>query len=146
MKKYMIVGLLAMVSINAYAKEITTHPEGDADFISFINQWNQNDDENLIIISEGERGDFLNYIDATPEILQIYSNKEKTAQFLSIKDPAQYIKPGKCLVNTIGYDILKEMAVENNGGADCSWRLFCGAEINYEAPYAVELCGNMVLD
>ncbi len=145
MKKYMLVVLLAITSVNAFAKEFTTHPEGDVDFITFINQQQQNWDENAIIISEGERGDFLNYIDETPEILQIYNNKEKTAMFLSIENPAQYIKPGKCLVNTIGYDILKEMAGDNEV-SNCSWRLFCGTEMNYDGFYAVELCGMMVAD
>ena len=145
MKKYMLAGLLAVVSVNVFAEEFTTHPEGDADFITFVNQQRQNWDENAVIISEGTRGDFLNYIDETPEILQIYNNKEKTAMFLSVENPAQYIKPGKCLVNTIGYDILKEMAGDNEV-SNCSWRLFCGTEMNYDGYYAVELCGDMVSD
>lgn len=135
----MLVGLLAITSVNAFAKEFTTHPEGDVDFITFINQMEQNRDENAII-SRGERGDFLEYIDETPEILQIYNNKEKTATFLSVENPAQYIKPGKCLVNTIGYVILLEMAGDNEV-SNCAWRLFCGTEMNYDGFYAVELCG-----
>ena len=145
MKKYILFSLLAVVSVSAFAEEFTTHPKGDADFITFVNQQRQNRDENAVIISEGTRGDFLNYIDETPEILQIYNNKEKTAMFLSVENPAQYIKPGKCLVNTIGYDILKEMAGDNEA-SNCSWRLFCGTEMNYDGFYAVELCGDMVSD
>ena len=143
MKKYMIMGLLTVISINAFAEEFTTHPEGDTDFVAFINQEDKESDEERIIISFGEQGDFLTYINETPEILQIYSNKEKTVKFLSIENPAQYIKPGKCLVNTIGYDILKEIGAKN---LDCSHRLFCGSEIDNGAPYAVELCGHMVAD
>ncbi|MBQ2017007.1 MAG: hypothetical protein II208_00580, partial [Alphaproteobacteria bacterium] len=88
MKKYILAGLLAVVSINAFAEEFTTHPEGDADFITFVNQERQNWDESSVIVSEGPRGDFLSYVDETPEILQIYNNKEKTAVFLSIENPA----------------------------------------------------------
>ena len=145
MKKYIFVGLFAFLSLNAFAEEFTTHPEGDADFVTFINQQRQNLEENSIVVSEGERGDFLYYIDETPEILQIYNDREKTAMFLSVENPAQYIKPGKCLVNTIGYDILKEMAVDDEF-SDCSWRLFCGTEMNYDGFYAIELCGKLVSD
>lgn len=147
MKKMFFILPIIVSAVTAFGQdqEFKTHPEGDADFVTFMNQYNQNWDENSIIISEGPRGDFLNYIEETPEILQIYNNKEKTAKFLSVENPAQYIKPGKCLVNTIGYDILKEMAVDNKV-SDCSWRLFCGSEIKGDGLYAVELCGNMVAD
>ena len=145
MKKYMIMGLLAAISANAFAEEFTTHPEGDADFVAFINQKNKESDEERIIISEGEQGDFLTYVNATPEILEIYNHKEKTAKFLSIENPAQYLKDGKCLVNTLGYDVLEKIGATGDA-LDCSWRLFCGSEMNYDAPYAVELCGRMVAD
>lgn len=137
-----IIGLLTLVSINSFAEEFTTHPEGDADFITFINVQRQNWEENAEIIAIGERGDFLTYIDETPEILEIYNNKEKTEMFLSTENPAQYIKPGKCLVNTIPYSILEEMGEDTN----CSWSVFCGTEMSYNAPYAIVLCGTMVQD
>ena len=146
MKKYMIFGLLATISINAFA---TTHPEGDEDFIAFVNQMDkeriEEDIEEIMVISDGERGDFLTYINATPEMLEIYNRKEKTAKFLSIENPAQYIKPGKCLLDTIGYDILEEMGATGKA-LECSWRLFCGSELNEDVPYAIELCGVMVED
>lgn len=147
-KMFFILPIIAFtISVSAYGQdqEFTTHPEGEADFVTFVNQQRQNWDENSIIISEGTRGDFLNYIDETPEILQIYNNKEKTAKFLSVENPAQYIKPGKCLLNTIGYNTMQEMAGDDEEG-NCSWRLFCGAEIKGDGLYAVELCGNMVAD
>ena len=156
MKKYVYIGgvlavfVAGMVATKMFnqnssvrgAQEFTTHPEGDADFVTFINQDRKNWDENANIISKGERGDFLNYTDETPEILQIYNNKEKTAKFLSIKNPGQYIKPGKCLVNTIPYDVLKE----TDARTYCFKRLFCGGELPSEDFYAVELCGIMVQD
>lgn len=146
MSLYKIAGVVSMIAVcsaGAIAEDFMTHPEGDADFVTFINIERQNWDENAIIINEGVRGDFLTYVDETPEILEIYNNKEKTAMFLSIENPEQYIKPGKCLVNTIGHDILKEMAGDGEV-SDCSWRLFCGSEIDYDSFYAVELCGWMV--
>lgn len=145
MRKYAFVGLLSLVSVNAFAEDFMSQPKGDADFVTFVNQQRQNWDEYSIIIGEGPRGDFLNYIDATPEILQIYNNKEKTVNFLSVENPGQYIKPGKCLVNTIGYAVLEEMAGDGKV-SDCAWRLFCGTEINTNEFYAVELCGMMVSD
>ena len=143
MKKYMIVGLLVAVSINAFAEEFTSHPEGNEDFVTFIQKWNENWEEDSEIINEGEKGDFLNYITESPEILEIYNRNEKTETFLSIQNPAQYIKPGKCLLNIIGRDILKEIGFTSKK-QDCSWRLFCGSEMNYNVSYAVELCGRMV--
>ena len=145
MKKFLILTFLIAGSINAFAEEFTTHPEGDADFVTLINVERQNWDENAKIIAKGERGDFLTYIDETPEILDIYNNKEKTAMFLSVENPAQYIQSGKCLINTIPYNVLQEMGADENG-IDCSWRLFCGSEMSNDALYAVELCGKMVQD
>jgi len=143
MKKYMIFGLLATISINAFAHEFTTHPVGDADFVAFIQESDKTWNEDAIIISEGEKGDLLTYVTESPKILEIYNNKEKTAKFLSIENPAQYIKPGKCLLDTIGYDILEKMGAAGKA-LDCSWRLFCGSELNEEVPYAIELCGGMM--
>lgn len=139
-----LIGVLSVFSFGAFAEDFTTHPEGDADFVTFINQQRQEWDINGEIIATGERGDFLTYINETPEILQIYNSREKRGAFLSI-DPTQYIQPGKCLVNTIGHDILQEMGAQDDA-LDCSWRLFCGGEINGEEPYAIQLCGKMVMD
>ncbi|MBQ8294298.1 MAG: hypothetical protein IJX89_02850 [Alphaproteobacteria bacterium] len=145
MKKIFLILPIITLAACGQDQEFTSHPEGDADFVTFINQQRQNWDENAIIISEGKRGDFLTYVDETPEILQIYNNKEKTAKFLSIENPQQYIKPGKCLVNTIDYKTMKEI-VGDNENSNCSWRLFCGTEIKGDGFYAVELCGTMVSD
>ena len=127
---------------NNETQEFTTHPEGDADFVTLINQQRQNWDENSVVIATGERGDFLNYINETPEILDIYNRKDKVAMFLSVENPAQYIQPGKCMVNTIPYDVAKDVGTST----DCAWRLFCGGELPAEGFYAVELCGSMVQD
>ena len=141
MKKYMIVGLLAAVSINAFAEDFETYLVGDAGYIVVGNQL----ENEKIIVNVGGQGDFLQYVDETPEILQIYNNEEKTVKFLSIEDPMKYIKPGKCLVNIIPYATFLKIGTitgkEENW--ECSYRLFCGSEMNYGTPYAVELCGNI---
>ena len=144
MKRFLFFFLFAFAVFNVSAEEFSTRPDGDADFVTFINQSRDSSNE-IVVLNVGKMSDFLTYMNETPELLQIYKNKEKTAMFLSVENPAQYIQPEKCLVNTIPYNVLKEMGAPEEK-LDCSWRLFCGSEMNYDAPYAVELCGKMIQD
>lgn len=145
MNLYMIVslvGVMTLVSNNVFAEDFETYPDGDAGFVTLVNQQRDSSNDNRII-SFGEMGDFLTYVNETPEILQVYNSKEKDSMFWSVENPAQYIQPGKCLVNTIGYDALEKLGATGDE-LFCSWRLFCGSNISYDQPYAVTLCGKMV--
>ncbi|MBO7642893.1 MAG: hypothetical protein J6S74_02035 [Alphaproteobacteria bacterium] len=122
--------------------EHTTHPEGDAEYITFMHQYEDGTNDQNVIVT-GERGDFLTYINESEELLEMYNNREKTAMFLSIEDPVQYIQPGKCMVNTIPYSTRQEQDLTLG---DCYLRLFCGAELPGEGNYAIELCGKIVQD
>ena len=77
-------------------------------------------DAKSTVIAKGTEGDFLIHLDATPELLKIAENT-KTARFLSIKKPEQYITSDKCLVNIIPYATKKKLGFENN---KCNYRLF----------------------
>lgn len=92
-------------------------------------------DAKSTVIAKGTEGDFLIHLDATPELLKIAENT-KTARFLSIEKPEQYITSDKCLVNIIPYATKKKLGFENN---KCNYRLFCGDKISGKY-YAVELC------
>lgn len=122
--------------------EHTTHPEGDAEYITFMHQYEDENNDKTVIVMGGQ-GDFLTYIDESEELLEMYNNREKTAMFLSVENPAQYVQSGKCLVNTIPYNTIQE---QNLTLGDCYLRLFCGSELPSEGNYAVELCGKIVQD
>ncbi|MBP5707512.1 MAG: hypothetical protein J6W79_00775 [Alphaproteobacteria bacterium] len=122
--------------------ERPTHLEGDADYVTFMHQYE--DGINApVVIATGEHGDFLTYISESEELLAMYNNRDKTAMFLSVENPAQYIQPGKCLVNTIPYNTIQEQGLTLG---DCYLRLFCGSEMHYDGFYAIELCGKKVQD
>ncbi|MDR0726576.1 MAG: hypothetical protein LBF37_00770 [Rickettsiales bacterium] len=101
---------------------------------------NDNAGLNNPIIATGERGYFLIKIAATDKIKAI-GDKKKTAMFLSVEQPWEYLAYGEgyCLVNIIPYNTMKAMGAEHS---TCHYRLFCGAasEVNYDEMYAVELC------
>jgi len=122
--------------------EHTTHPEGDAEYITFMHQYEDENNDKTVIVTGGQ-GDFLTYIDESEELLEMYNNREKTAMFLSVENPSQYIQSGKCLVNTIPYNTIQE---QNLTLGDCYLRLFCGSELPSEGNYAIELCGKIVQD
>ena len=122
--------------------EHTTHPEGDAEYITFMHQYEDENNDKTVIVTGGQ-GDFLTYIDESEELLEMYNNREKTAMFLSVENPSQYIQSGKCLVNTIPYNTIRE---QNLTLGDCYLRLFCGSELPSEGNYAIELCGKIVQD
>ena len=126
---------------NVAAADIVLHPEGDADFVTFIHQYDDPGNDRSVI-ANGAHGDTLTYMDETEEMLEIYNRKEKVAKFLSVENPAQYIQPGKCLVNIIHY--VETGNVVEDEKPHCLWRLFCGGDMNYDANYAVEICGRMV--
>ena len=117
--------------------EVTNRANSDDYYTVFMNQYKQ--DEGTVV-AEGNMGDFLTYIAATPEILDMYNNKAKTAVFLSFENPIQYVQSEKCIVNTIPYNTWKELGMENDEVSHCAWRLFCGGEIQDGVNYAVEFC------
>lgn len=90
------------------------------------------------IITIGDQGDFLIKLQKTDEIQAIY-NKQKTAKFLSISDPKQYIEEGYCLLNVIPVNTMEQIGTPDN---TCHYRLYCGnaKNMNYDNLYAVELC------
>jgi len=90
------------------------------------------------VIANGEMGDFLIQLPETEELRKI-ANKQKTAKFLSTKNPNQYAKAGYCLVNIIPYNTMEKMNMPDN---TCNYRIYCGAPefMDYDEFYAVEAC------
>lgn len=95
-------------------------------------------DDCRTFITTGEMGDFLIQLPETEELRKI-ANKQKTAKFLSVKNPNQYAKVGYCLVNRISYNTMKKLNMPDN---TCNYRIYCGAPefMDYDEFYAVEAC------
>ena len=96
-------------------------------------------DECAIVLTVGERGDFLIRIPESDALREIASG-EKNSKFLSTEQPKNFAQTGFCLVNVIPYNTFKEMGTPDN---NCHYRIYCGApeHMNYDEYYAVEVCG-----
>jgi hypothetical protein len=90
------------------------------------------------VIAQGKLGDFIVRISGTDQIRSIMKKKKDT-RFLSVEAPEKYISDGYCLLNVVPRDTIKAQGIP---AADCSYRLFCGAESDMETEemYAIELC------
>ncbi len=132
MKKTLSALLLTLPLVacdNQPAPTPTTTPE-DFNYVRQIIK-----DTQSMVVAKGAEGDFLIHLDATPELLKIAENT-KTARFLSIENPEQYITDGKCMVNIIPYATKKKLGFENS---KCNYRMTCSSDLSGKY-YAVELC------
>ncbi|MBD5389076.1 hypothetical protein HDR63_02365 [bacterium] len=81
-----------------------------------------------LVMTVGPTGDFLVRVPATAALKKIAAG-EKTAKFLSVENPAQYVQDGTVLINVIPNNV-------RTGG--CPYRL--ATAVTAQGYYAVELC------
>lgn len=132
MKKIIILSLaLPLVACDSAPK--STGPATPADFEVVMNEIQKADRP---ILAGGEQGDFLIKLEKT-DALKDVASRDKTAKFLSIDDPKQYIEDDFCLLNIVPKGAMEKMG---NPDSACYYRLFCGEKIKGDGFYAVELC------
>lgn len=92
----------------------------------------------ISIVALGAAGDYIISLPANEAVLAVAA-KEKSATFLSVETPEQYITEGTCLLNIIPDNTMAAMNTPEN---KCNFRLFCGTaeDITNNEFYAVELC------
>ena len=131
--KKTLLGLFLLLPLIACDNQPTPTPTATIEDFLYVRQAIK--DAESIVVAKGTEGDFVIYLDSTPELLKIAENT-KTARFLSIDTPQQYITDGKCMVNIIPYATKKKLGFADN---KCNYRLFCGTDMSSKY-YAVELC------
>lgn len=135
MKKLSILAAVA-VALAACSSEEAPTPE---DFVTMETELQNitSTGQVLSVAAIGPAGDYIIPIAQNETILNIAS-KKKTAAFLSVENPAQYVVEGQCLLNIIPNNTMDEMGMPEN---KCNFRLFCGTAADMESgTYAVELC------
>lgn len=134
MKKLSLLAIAAVALVACGEQKPTP-----ADFATIETEINNaaSADQPIAIVALGAAGDYVISLPANETVLAVAA-KEKSATFLSIENPAQYIAEGTCLLNIIPDNT---MAAMNKPENKCNFRLFCGtAEDMASEAYAVELC------
>jgi hypothetical protein len=134
MKKLSLLAIAAVALVACGEQKPTP-----ADFATIETEINNaaSADQPIAIVALGAAGDYVISLPANEAVLAVAA-KEKSAAFLSIENPAQYIAEGTCLLNIIPDNTMAAMNTPEN---KCNFRLFCGtAEDMAGEAYAVELC------
>ena len=134
MKKLSLLAIAAVALVACGEQKPTP-----ADFATIETEINNaaSADQPIAIVALGAAGDYVISLPANEAVLAVAA-KEKSATFLSIENPAQYIAEGTCLLNIIPDNTMAAMNTPEN---KCNFRLFCGTAEDMNAEfYAVELC------
>ena len=135
MKKLSLLAIAAVALVACGEQKPTP-----ADFATIETEINNaaSADQPIAIVALGAAGDYVISLPANEAVLAVAA-KEKSATFLSIENPAQYIAEGTCLLNIIPDNTMAAMNTPEN---KCNFRLFCGTaeDITNNEFYAVELC------
>ena len=137
MKKLSIFALVA-AALTACSNEPETPTPADFATIESEIQTSAQQGVGTTMIAIGQNGDYVIPIVATDTVKEI-EKKKKTAAFMSIQNPEQYIADGQCMLNIIPQNTMAQMGTPEN---KCNFRLFCGTaeDITNNQFYAVELC------
>ena len=132
------LSVLALAAVALAACDAQTPTPEDYQTINTEIQNATAPDQAISIVALGSNGDYVIALPANETITNIAA-KKKTAKFLSIDNPAQYVAEGQCLLNIIPVNTMQMLGTPEN---TCNFRLFCGTadDINNSEFYAVELC------